>query len=317
MIDVCICTHRADKKILARVLTALSEQTLPRRDYQIFIIDNANEPPLHLEDFPNVTKIVREPKLGVAHARVRAFSESTADAVVFVDDDNVLAHDFLENAARILKDHPEVGCFSGKILIPASLAVPAWIIPLLGSLAVRDLGEVAVIDWFRGDWAPWVPAATASMVLRRAVADTFLRIHATRREFSDFGRKGRYNLMSGEDFLIALSAADAGFKCAYFPKLVMSHYIRPERLTVQHMARLMLSLGVTDIKRDRYLEKKPTPFSHSELRYRLLALDFKDKDVRARFCMWLYQMVYVPGTAYRLLKTGQTIRAKKDVHASR
>ena len=310
MIQVCICTHSSDPITLEKVLKALCKQTLSPDQFNLLIIDNANEPPISLKSYPYSAlksgkmkiKIIKEPLLGIAHARIRALRETDAEVIVFVDDDNVLADDFLKNAKKIIKENPEVGCFSGKMLIPQGIKVPKWIEPLLGSLAIRNIDGPPIIDWFRGEWHPWLPTATASMVLRREVAEAFLKNHASRSEFLQFGRKGRYGLMSGEDFLIALSAADANLKCGYFSELVMYHFIRPGRLTLQHMARLMSLYAITDLKREIYMNWPPEPFLQDELRYRLMALDYKGKDIRARFCYWLYQTIYTLGKTYRLTK---------------
>ncbi|MBI3544034.1 MAG: glycosyltransferase [Deltaproteobacteria bacterium] len=314
MIDVCICTHGGAADTMERVLTALTRQTLDRARFRVVVIDNANQPPIELDHAPFdalrragvEARVVREPKLGVAHARIAALRQTDGDAVVFVDDDNVLAPDFLERACAILAAYPKVGCFSGRIGLPDELEVPDWIRPLLGSLAVRDVGPEPIVEWFRGHWAPWVPAATASMVLRREVADSFLLRHADREEFARFGRKGR-GMMSGEDFLIALSAADAGMKCGYFPELFMTHWIRPERLAFSQMARLMICFGITDVLREEYLNVPPQPFGQEELFDRLFSTGLRKSDPRARFCHSLYSVVYISGRARRLLRAGQPI----------
>lgn len=319
MIDVCICTHAGASDTLERVLRALAEQTLNRTLFRVVIVDNANAPALRLKDKPFSilseagieVSLIREERLGVAYARVAALRQTTAGAIVFVDDDNVLAADFLEKAQRVLDHWPNVGCFSGKIRLPQALEVPEWIRPLVGSFAIRELGEKPIVDWFRGDWKPWVPAATASMVLRRAVADTFLLTHATRNEFWGFGRKGQ-SMMSGEDFLIALSAAEAGYKCGYFPQLVMTHWIRQDRFTVSKMAKLMYCFGLTDLKRDVYLGAKPVPFERREFVDRLTTAGLRGKALRARFCLSAYEFVYVLGRAYKLLKSGQPVWKQKS-----
>jgi glycosyltransferase involved in cell wall biosynthesis len=315
MIDVCICTHSPDEKILEKVLRAVVAQTLSRKRFQVLIIDNANPSPLSLNQFPysllslgNVRcQVVREPRLGIAYARIRALKMSKAEAVVFIDDDNVMEKNFLRRAVEILARHPGVGCFSGKINLPEEAAVPKWVLPLSASLAVRDVGEEPIVDWFRGDWAQWVPACTASMVLRKKVAEAFLQNHASRSDFYGFGRKGRQNLMSGEDFLIALSAADVGLQCGYFPALRMSHYLRSDRFSLRYFAKLMYSFAITDLRRERYLGLAPSPFSSAELRHRLLALDLHGKDLRARFCYWIYQFVYTRGRFNNLVQQGLPI----------
>ncbi len=313
MIDVCICTHFPKKSTFALVLRALGEQTLSKKKYQVVIIDNANSPAISFDEAPFSilkemgvdSKIIREPRIGIAAARIRALNETQGETLVFVDDDNVLEKNFLKKAQEILDENSDVGCFSGKVFLHKNVAVPKWAEPLLGSLAIKDEGNEPIIDWFRGTWTKWVPAATASMVLRRSVAKTFLKNHASRPEIYEFGRKGRHNLMSGEDFLIALSAADAGLKCGYFPQLKMHHLIRADRFTLRRMAKLFFSFGITDLKRETYLNLPLKPFRAIELQHRLLALNYKNTGIKARFCYWIYEMTYVSGKTFQLIRSGQ------------
>lgn len=304
--DVCICTHSPNITVLRQTLEALAQQTLSKDRFRILIVDNASEPRLNPEDFSQVRqagceiRLVHEEHLGVAFARIRAMKESAARAIVFVDDDNFLDSRFLENAEQILEKYPDVGCFSGKIKVAPGVIVPKWIVPLMGGLAIRDAGDDPIIDWFHEGWVPWLPVATASMVVTREVIDAFFREHARRPSFTRFGRRGRSGLLSGEDYFIALSAAKADKKCGYFPDLLMWHCLDARRLTFRYMLKLWFSYGVTDVRREVYLGRKPEPFKLHELSQRLLARDLKRENFRARFCYWVYQVIFVTGQAFRM-----------------
>jgi glycosyltransferase involved in cell wall biosynthesis len=52
---------------------------------------------------------VREDEIDVTAARMRGIRESSGDLLVFVDDDNVLAPDFLKRALLVLRRHPFLG----------------------------------------------------------------------------------------------------------------------------------------------------------------------------------------------------------------
>ena len=98
-ISVIICSHNPRAPYLRRVLDALRAQTLPAKDWELLLIDNASGEPLagqfDLAWQPNA-RHVRENKIGLTPARLRGIAESKGDLLVFVDDDNVLRADYLQ-----------------------------------------------------------------------------------------------------------------------------------------------------------------------------------------------------------------------------
>jgi hypothetical protein len=60
---------------------------------------------------------------------------------VFVDDDNVLARDYLAQVKTIFETHPKLGCAGGKSLPEFETPPAAWVAEFYPLLAVRDLGE--------------------------------------------------------------------------------------------------------------------------------------------------------------------------------
>src|SRR5277367_5769846 len=97
-ISVIVCTHNPRADYLRRTLDALREQNFPLNKWELLLIDNASEKPLaevyDLSWHPQ-GRHVRELELGLTAARVRGIRESNGGLLVFVDDDNVLAPDYL------------------------------------------------------------------------------------------------------------------------------------------------------------------------------------------------------------------------------
>jgi glycosyltransferase involved in cell wall biosynthesis len=67
---------------------------------------------------------VREEAVGLTNARLRGFAETTGEVIVLVDDDNVLAPDYLEQVVRIARDHPFLGTWSGNVTLKLDPGVP-------------------------------------------------------------------------------------------------------------------------------------------------------------------------------------------------
>src|ERR1035437_9739406 len=51
----------------------------------------------------------------ITHARLRGIKESKGDLLVFVDDDNILAADYLEQSLKIADEFPKLGALGGSI----------------------------------------------------------------------------------------------------------------------------------------------------------------------------------------------------------
>lgn len=268
-IDVCICTHSPSVKKLSKAVAALAAQTVSKDRFQVWVIDNASLVPIRetdstfdpLRQAGIAFQVLQEAQIGVAHARVRALRSTTADAVLFVDDDNYLSPLFIEESLRVLEQHPEVGVFSGRMHLPEETRAPRWLWPWLLGLAIKDLGISPIIGWYYGYWEAWVPVATASMVLRRSVAEAFLKTYAVHPDFYRLGRRGKISFASGEDAVIAKTASDVGLQCGYFPKLLMFHDISPERFRFSYIFRLNLGFGISDYWQFRVAGVAPRPFT--------------------------------------------------------
>ena len=63
---------------------------------------------------------VLETKQGLTHARLCAISQNKSDWLLFVDDDNILAPDFIRQLGRIIEERPNIGALSGQVRITKS-----------------------------------------------------------------------------------------------------------------------------------------------------------------------------------------------------
>jgi glycosyltransferase involved in cell wall biosynthesis len=164
-VSVVIPTHNPRENYLARVLDALRTQTLPREQWELVVVDNGSRVPLkagvvavenrkggrwgcYEETEQNIdlswhsnARIVREERLGLTFARLRGFAEAKGELIVMVDDDNVLAPDYLETAVRIAAEHPMLGAFGGKCLPEFEHEPPHWLKGITSGLGLRDRGE--------------------------------------------------------------------------------------------------------------------------------------------------------------------------------
>src|ERR1700746_4111324 len=99
--SVVICSHNPRPQYLRRVLDALRNQTLPKERWELLLVDNASTDSLATAwdlSWHRLGRHIRERELGIARARLRGIKATQTELIVFVDDDNVLAPDYLSEA---------------------------------------------------------------------------------------------------------------------------------------------------------------------------------------------------------------------------
>jgi glycosyltransferase involved in cell wall biosynthesis len=268
-IDVCICTHNPRTKILEIVLQGIANQTLSKNDFQVWVIDNGSHPSINRQELSILEvagvkcHLIVEPQLGIMYARRRAIIETKGDILVFVDDDNELADNYLEIVAEIANSRPEIGCFGGKLLLSSDLNYPLWIEPILPYLAIKDLGDTEITEC-ADKWGVWEPP-TAGMAVRREVVAFYLQRLENLPQDLLLGRQGRKGLLSSEDSLIARGTYPLGLSCSYQPRLKLTHHLNPDRFKLFYMVKLGYGYGRSNVLLDRALNIPVLPMSIKDL----------------------------------------------------
>lgn len=244
--SVVLCTHNPRLDYLSYVLEALKLQTLSYLEWELLIIDNASTPPLSsfLDlSFQENARIVYEPRIGVINARIKGFSESQGDLIVFVDDDNVMAPDYLETACLIMNTNAQVGVWGGSSRGIFEIPPPEWAFPYLPGLALREISEDYFTD--KKQWGPGSPLG-AGMCIRKEVAKQYVKLAQECPYRSYLGRSGK-GLSAGEDTDIAWCGLDMGYTNANFSALKFEHLIPARRLTESYLLALFAGFAYSGV----------------------------------------------------------------------
>lgn len=245
-VSVIICSHSPRENYLRRVLAALKEQTLPARDWELLLVDNASAQPLagrfDLSWHPNA-RHVREEKVGLTHARLRGIAETKSDLLVFVDDDNVLRADYLQACLKISADHPQLGAWGGSCIPEFEVEPPSELRPWLAGLLIEKVNKPV---WDKiprgGDHLP----PGAGMAVRRKVA-LYYREQVLRDPLRQaLGRTGK-NLAAGEDSDMALCSLAFSLETGRFPDLDLTHLIPARRLTLKYLEGIHEGFGYSGV----------------------------------------------------------------------
>lgn len=241
VLTVIIPTHNPRLVLLEEVLHALRGQTLSWADWELLLIDNASDPPVpqHLVSWHPNARVVRELHLGLTHARLRGIREACAPVLVWVDDDNILAPDYLLAARDAFSAHPRLGAAGGPSLPRYEEQPPAWFETGLTRLGCRDHGDQQLWMSWDNQLPHYPPAAPigAGMVIRKHPMRVWADEIVHDQDRLSFGRRGTA-LSSGEDNDINLTLLQNGWELAYLPHLRLNHVIPPSRLTLAYQKRI-------------------------------------------------------------------------------
>jgi glycosyltransferase involved in cell wall biosynthesis len=311
-LSVILCTHNPRPDYLCRVLASLRGQTLPIEQWELLLVDNVSSPPLAETwdiSWHSRGRHIREDELGLTPARLRGVHESNGKLLVFVDDDNLLAPDFLEQAAAISAGHPFLGVFGAGILKPEFEVPPP---PKLRSrLHMLGLRNVPAALWSNNtkdvQSVPW----GAGLCVARRVANFYPQFVADLGIIPVLDRRG-LRLFAGGDDVFSRVAAELDLGFGVFPELRLTHLISAPRLDQRYILQLIhdhaFSHGVL-----AFLLDGIQPGRIDSVRYlRLLLHSVKNGQFSAR-CQWAESRgadgaaLYIPANRLRPFKSGRSI----------
>jgi len=232
-VTVIVCSHNPREPYIQRVIQSLASQTF--QNWELIVVDNASDTPLvDLLRIPERLnfKIVSEGRLGLTYARLRGITEANGDLLVFVDDDNVLAPDYLAIAAQIAKERPYIAAFGGSIVGEYEKEVPQEMLELLPYLAVSPVSG----DSWGNSITSYPPGA--GLCLRAEVAKFYFEEVLQNASRLKLDRKGA-SLVSGGDTDIILTALENGYGVGRFKNLHLTHLIPATRLQWPYLLALV------------------------------------------------------------------------------
>jgi hypothetical protein len=193
-------------------------------------VDN-NSPPEYSEKLKSICaergfQYLFEKEPGLVHARICGLRSTFGEVIVWVDDDTVLAPNFLSEVARIAQEKPFLGVWGGNVILELEKSVPDYIRP---HLALLTENCIKVEEW--SNYRHCMPVAGAGMCTRRVVGDRYIANFDASPLRKLLGRSAN-NLFSGEDWDFCQTAPELGLGVGRMPNLSLTHLI-PERRTTE------------------------------------------------------------------------------------
>jgi glycosyltransferase involved in cell wall biosynthesis len=236
--DLIICTHNPRWDYLIRTLDSIRDQKMMpgECEFRYAIVDN-NSPPECAERLQRLCRergfqYFFEKEQGLVHARICGLRNTSGEVIVWVDDDTVLAPNFLSEVARIARKMPFLGIWGGNIALELEKPVPDYIRP---HLALLTENKVEVEEWSNYRMCPSV--AGAGMSTRRIVGNRYLANYEASPMRKLLGRSAK-NLFSGEDWDFCLTSAELGLGVGRMPSLSLTHLIPERRTTEEYILKI-------------------------------------------------------------------------------
>jgi glycosyltransferase involved in cell wall biosynthesis len=239
LISVVVCTYNPADQLLARALDAILLQDFDIAEWELLLVDNNSNPPVSERPWirDRNVRVVTESEQGLSKARECGLRTARGSILVFVDDDNLLAPDYLRNVNAIFRN-PKIGVASGAIEPEYEKQPEPWFIPFEPMLAIRR---------FDTEWSYFtnIPlfnsyfAIGAGMAVRREVIEGYYRSISEGDAYLP-GRVGS-DLSSAEDIDLDFFAISKGYLIGSVGSLKLRHVIPAARTTPDYVTRLAIA----------------------------------------------------------------------------
>jgi hypothetical protein len=215
---------------------------------------------------------------------LRGIAEAGGELLVFIDDDNLPAPMFLEEAWDTWTRRSYLGAFGAGRLEPEfEIEPPQELRPRLQLLALRSVAQAQWSNNIRdAESIPW----GAGLCVSRRVAHAYGRFIDSLGSgvIGVLGRWGR-ELFSGEDEVFSWVAASLGLGFGIFPSLRLTHLISAQRLSRHYFLKLIHDHTFSDSVR-QYLLAGTAPLRIDGFRYVHLLLHGVRNGGFSMQCQW-------------------------------
>jgi glycosyltransferase involved in cell wall biosynthesis len=238
-LSVIVCTLN-QASYLGKALGSIIEQTLPRAEYEVLVVDNGSTDSTKqtVESFRDIGNLhyLYDPVLGLSHARNVGWQKARGKYVVYLDDDAVASPGWLERIRHRYETLlPRPVSVGGRVLPIWEARRPPWL--------TRELERhLSIVDWqdlpmFLDEDSFYLAGTNVSY--RRTV------LQESGGFPTNLGRKGLL-LRSNEELWMQHFLRSRGYAIWYDPDILVHHHIKVQRLTPSWFYERFFWQGVSD-----------------------------------------------------------------------
>ncbi len=235
-LSIVICCYNSVNRIVPTI-TEIARLKISDLLIELVLIDNNssdNTTKLAQEKWRSLGSpfpmfFIEEKRPGLSFARRKGVESANGEIVLFCDDDNWLAEDFVVKGVEIMNSNNEIGVLGGRGIPVFEGEKPEWFSTFQGSYAVGCQGL------YSGDITGRGYVWGAGCFVRR---DTMLALYSAGFTSLCTDRKGN-ELSSGGDSELCKWHILIGKKLWYDDGLIFKHYIENHRLQKEYHIRLI------------------------------------------------------------------------------
>lgn len=230
MLSVIICTMR-EPLYAASVIDSLDISKVPFPAEIIIVNNTADDFPS--EKFPENTKTVNEPTLGLSKARNCGAANASGEYLLYLDDDSAANLNLLNNIFNSFKKHSDYVIIGGQIFL--NLPTPTPNVFLNGRESLWSAYTVSFKKFKRVKEQYELPYG-ACFAVRHSFLDKIGGFPEA------YGRCGN-DYAGGEETAVCLLAIKNGMKVGIEPTASVTHMVEPSRYTKEHILKT-ISAGI-------------------------------------------------------------------------
>lgn len=236
--SIITCTYNPPQKIFNRLTKSIDDLEVPDNSkIEWLIIDNNSNPPLSEADYIRekpFTRIIYEPKQGLTNARIRGISEAKYDWVVFFDDDNEPAKDYLIEIKNIILSNKKIACLGPGIINVEFIGnvKSNWVKNKKDEFQERCFVETQIC---KEPDCEFLPPGTGLIIKKDCLSSYLEKINSGKYTMTD--RKGN-SLISGGDTQMVLDILKQGFYSGIIPGMKLNHLISAKKAKRKYLLRL-------------------------------------------------------------------------------
>lgn len=262
-VSIIVCCYNSAAR-LGKTLPALAKQQCNSNlAWEIIIVDNASKDntgtiAAEIWEKLNVAttiKIVYEPLAGLGNARKKGIDEAAYSVILFCDDDNWLAENYVQGVFDILESDSAIAACGGMGIPVFEIPEPFWFYAYAEAFA---LGSQEI----KNEKQQLLNLYGAGLAMQK---QAFEKLYLS--GFSPLlqGRTGK-KLSSSEDTELTNAFVLMGYKLFCTDELKFFHYLPKERLTFSYLKKLFVAFGNDGPVRNLYYAYISNSFFHKKIK---------------------------------------------------
>lgn len=241
-ISIVVCTYNPNEITFRRLLDAIKNLDYDKEFFEVIIIDNNSRVSLihfdYINDFLGLLiniKLIREKKPGLTYARQRGIQEAKNQWILFFDDDNEPASDYLQKCNMAIIGSPQVGIW-GPSLVSVEFVgkYGNWINQYKSCFQYRIDNITAHSNL--NSWQNCYPYGTGMLIKKEITIKYLENVSINKYTLTD--RNGS-KLSSGGDVQMVLTGILMGYHAGIYKELRINHMIISEKTNINYVEKLL------------------------------------------------------------------------------